>query len=590
MEITGPLPATAAHPWCIGVNDHDGSVGAVAASGWATGRLWRRDGEVDGGHAVEGGHRNSVRAADRDVGQTFAAGGLPIATSGKVGSVAGDSQPLACLGDRKELGFGVCHGRLLSVVDSHLQKAPINPRTRRNVSRGKARAEMVQSPVQWAGLRREMHHRTLTVIRPRLAVSAARYGRRMESNDNESDLLDQIRARLPGGPDPDLELMRACVKDHPFLSVIGLLLGGDSTRRLVESIARHDQQVQVVAHALHALPGLGWAISSQVPIDAYREILQPHANAAADDLDAALDAAWNESSILSALPSRIGVLGAGDDDLVATAAERARLVRMAWEHHLNGAYEASVPIVLAQVDGITHDATTCAAAPDGRSFFSMNPARQADVADDETLAGIAHGLPAVRRWFSEKCISSGARGTANRHGVMHGRELRYDSRVNSTKSFVLLLAIWEWASHQLAGEAQRRKEARYAEHEGSQEVDDSGCRLDRRGFSATRERLRRLALAQRSFRNDQGRFGSLPTLRVNPVTGSLAPGGDSIEFHLDQDSWWAYERSEAGWIFAIGGAHDTTYYFDSGAPPQSGPPDDSWRSTDDGNWSGDCYW
>jgi hypothetical protein len=136
---------------------------------------------------------------------------------------------------------------------------------------------------------------------------------------------------------------------------------------------------------------------------------------------------------------------------------------LAWEHHQKGAYEASVPIVLAQVDGITHDATACAETPTGRSSFSTNPARQADVADNETLAGIEHGLPAVRDRYSEQCVSSGARGTAKRHGVMHGRELRYDTRINSTKSFVLLLAIWEWASRRLAAEAARRKEARYAE-------------------------------------------------------------------------------------------------------------------------------
>ena len=119
MEITGPLPATAAHPWCIGVNDHDGSAGAVAASGLLTSRLRRRDWDVEGGHAVEGGDRNSIRAADRDIGQAFAAGGLPIATSSELRGVAGDPQPLACFGDREEMRFGVAHGRLLSVGDSH---------------------------------------------------------------------------------------------------------------------------------------------------------------------------------------------------------------------------------------------------------------------------------------------------------------------------------------------------------------------------------------------------------------------------------------------------------------------------------------
>ena len=66
-----------------------------------------------------------------------------------------------------------------------------------------------------------------------------------------------------------------------------------------------------------------------------------------------------------------------------------------------------MPIVLAQVDGISHDATASDDEPQGRSFFSMSPQRQAEVADDETLAGIAFGLPAVRTWFSDQYVSTG---------------------------------------------------------------------------------------------------------------------------------------------------------------------------------------
>ena len=75
-----------------------------------------------------------------------------------------------------------------------------------------------------------------------------------------------------------------------------------------------------------------------------------------------------------------------------------------------------------------------------------------------------------------------------------------------------------------------------------------------------------------------------------PVAGSLAPDGKPIEVHLGQDSWWASERSDAGWLFAIGAAEDTTCYLDDATEPIAGPPGAGWRSTDDGNWSGDCYW
>lgn len=413
----------------------------------------------------------------------------------------------------------------------------------------------------------------------------------MDAHESADGLLDEIRGRLSGGATQDIELVRSFIADHPFLSLIALLVGGDSVKRMVELVAEEDRHVRVIAHALQELPGLGWAISSYVPADAYREIMAARANGATDeDIDSALDEAWNNSPILTTLAARIGGLGAADDDLQSISAERARLVGLAWTHHVNMAYEASIPIVLAQVDGITHDATARTNSPSGRSFFSMSAARQADVVDEETLAGMEHGLPAVRGWYSERFSSSDARGTSNRHGVMHGRELRYDTRINSTKSFVLLLATWEWASRQLAKEAQRRKDERYARHADSDGVDENGWRLDRRGFSATRERLRRLALAETSFFVEHGRHGSLAELRLSDASRTLVPDGEPIEVTLADGSWWATETSESGWVFGIGGVQKSTFFYDGADSPSSEPPNDAWQSTDSGNWSGDCYW
>lgn len=62
----------------------------------------------------------------------------------------------------------------------------------------------------------------------------------------------------------------------------------------------------------------------------------------------------------------------------------------------------------------------------------------------------------MRDWFSASVAVGAAHGTVSRHGVMYGRELRHDSRANSTKSFVLLLAIWEWANRQLSAQAEDR--------------------------------------------------------------------------------------------------------------------------------------
>jgi hypothetical protein len=106
-----------------------------------------------------------------------------------------------------------------------------------------------------------------------------------------------------------------------------------------------------------------------------------------------------------------------------------------------GAYEASIPLVMAQIDGLTLDITN------GRKFFGT---RKRDVrVDNRTLATLEDSLPVVRELFSTDLNVSAVGGSFGRHGIMHGRELGYATRVNSVKTFVLLQAVTEWAQSEL---------------------------------------------------------------------------------------------------------------------------------------------
>lgn len=403
------------------------------------------------------------------------------------------------------------------------------------------------------------------------------------------DLVTKVRALLLGREDKALlELIEA----HPIIAIVGLILGGKSARDLAEPIVKAQAIANNLALAATEFTALGWALSSQVPIGAYTKILNDRlAGSSDDETNAALVRAWNEAPVLALLGARIKTLGAADDDLSSGAAARSRLVQLAWQHHCAGAFEASVPIVLAQIDGISHDATSNAAHPDGRSFFSMDTRRQADVADNETLAGAAFGLPAVRAWFSARYIPSASRGTVNRHGVLHGRELHYDTLANSTRSFVLLLAVWEWANRRLAATAQERKQARYALHAGSDDVDDRGCRLDRRGFSETRLRLKRLRSAEDAYRLATGHYGNVFDLILEPRSRDHV-GADPTchSLRTTQTGWWVDLCSEAGWWFAIGSDGTDYWFYDGPARPIGAPWAAGWRIEENGNWSGDCCW
>lgn len=89
--------------------------------------------------------------------------------------------------------------------------------------------------------------------------------------------------------------------------------------------------------------------------------------------------------------NRVGTIDLPSEPYNAEFQARRRLLFKAREHHRAGAYEASVPIVYAHVEGICFDVT---------NRLSSRRARTARSVDDETLAGLHEALPVARDWFS----------------------------------------------------------------------------------------------------------------------------------------------------------------------------------------------
>jgi hypothetical protein len=401
--------------------------------------------------------------------------------------------------------------------------------------------------------------------------------------------VEEVRRRGHGPTSEDLSIWRTIVND-PISFWTLRTLAGDVVDEMSRLLAEEKDLVVTVARAIKEFARHGWAASFRMPIPAVKEALRAYDSGAPwTVVEQVLHDGWSKSGSLDRLSVQVGAMGAADDELWAVSKQRARLIQAAWSHHTSGAFEASIPIVLAQVDGIVSDATTSDKTHKGKRFFSSGRDR-ADVVDDETLAGFSEALPVVRDWFSEAYLHTDEQGSANRHGVMHGRELAYDTAVNSTKCFVLLLAVWEWANRVFQIEADRRKTIRYQSHAGSDDVDERGWRLDRRGFTETRLALRNLDLAQRSYRDRNDRYGTLEDLRSD-VVASLLYEEKSPEVASSDDHWSAWSRSESGWVFAIATSPDSgPWYYDDRAPPSAQPPGPGWRLNDDGNWSGDCYW
>ncbi len=127
-------------------------------------------------------------------------------------------------------------------------------------------------------------------------------------------------------------------------------------------------------------------------------------------------------------------------ELVRSYPNRERILRDAFQAHREGKYTLSVPVFLAQADGITHDIT------------------RKHVFQQSTREDICKSLPPSEYGFAEAILhllvlrksplwKPGQRSSSqdlNRHGVLHGTSVDYDNEVNSLKA-VSFLAWVHWA-------------------------------------------------------------------------------------------------------------------------------------------------
>ncbi len=406
----------------------------------------------------------------------------------------------------------------------------------------------------------------------------------MSNNErNPEELGADIFRRLdPGG---ELgEMLRA------FAPLIGSRLGRGFLRSLhvdVYDMERLTEEPHVLARnmtdSVLIFTPVGWAPSSRVPINSYTNALAQYRRT--HDLaeaEAILVESWNESNRLRILLKPLISLGAGYEPLQEKFRLRWRLIDKALRHHEAGAYEASVPIVLAQVDGVVWDLT------EQRSGFFYGKGQESFLVDDGTVAGLPEGLEPLRKLMNRGLRESGATGALVRHGILHGQELGYDTRENSTKVFVLLLAVIDWAqprARALADRLHRIEEAVYA---GSYATDDRGRRLDRRGFARAQEGLRNLAFRQLREHRHHGRYSDnldemfpAPGLEDDYVRNK---NEITLAVSADRQAFWAWRSTPSGFYLGVSVTtpHYLQWFYAGVRPPLDGPwRDEGWKSVSD---------
>jgi hypothetical protein len=68
-----------------------------------------------------------------------------------------------------------------------------------------------------------------------------------------------------------------------------------------------------------------------------------------------------------------------------------------WQYRVAGSYEAAIPIVLGQIDGVNADPTPPAKGKGEKRFPGPAGVTNVEVVDDMTLAGMNVALPVARK-------------------------------------------------------------------------------------------------------------------------------------------------------------------------------------------------
>lgn len=278
---------------------------------------------------------------------------------------------------------------------------------------------------------------------------------------------------------------------------------------------------------------------------------------------------------------RVRSMAAADAGLSALFRERARLLDLAAGHHLAGRYDASVPLLQAQMEGIVIDVTG------GKKFFTKRPGHKADLVDPKDLVSIEACLAALQVTYGGDVTETQREGSLSRHAVLHGRELAYDTQVNSAKTWSVLDAVVHWALPQSRALADARRAERQAANAGSQAIDGRGRRVDDREVAETRDALRVLQGSAMGWHRQRGRFRDD---LVDGIYGAAdftkrgLPAEHGVATHVREDgqavAYW--RATPSGWVLGVAlawdGEHFIEYLYAGAGTPATlpGEPGPAW--------------
>ena len=217
---------------------------------------------------------------------------------------------------------------------------------------------------------------------------------------------------------------------EPYKKVLNSIGGivEDFGKTFAPSLIRFSEYLErvpvITKEALLVMAENGWFVDPELTLVFFAEFLSAHEEGNIDEVEAALVNFFEE---------RCREI---QQDIVGRYPQRGSVLNAAFNAHRSGLYELSIPVFLAQADGVSNELV-------GKHYF-LNSERK-DIAryvDGVVCASYDALLLSPLRKESHFPISRPGRGRdvryLNRHAILHGDFVDYGTRENSLKAFSFL--------------------------------------------------------------------------------------------------------------------------------------------------------
>jgi hypothetical protein len=208
--------------------------------------------------------------------------------------------------------------------------------------------------------------------------------------------------------------------------------------RIVQALPEGTRQ------GLAALAKRGWYVDSEMDLPFIMSLIQLFEDGQAGKVDTQLSSYFDQRS------------EAIQDRLCNQFPSRAQILVAAFRAHNGAEYNLSVPVFLAQADGIClelNGVQLYSKRSDGKTTKVSEAVAAFDV--DDYVGALLYPLTEVFPITFNSRERAGQENILNRHAVLHGESVSYGNIINSSKA-ISLLAFTAWALSDLKRKQDRR--------------------------------------------------------------------------------------------------------------------------------------